>query len=185
MVMSVSLKLKRWLLMKAAVRRNVSMGRGVHVGPFSIVSAAKSLTIGENTYIGKYCTVQVNGTIGCGVLIANSVGIVGRLDHAFRPPGVLVRDGAWIGTDSRLALDPTNSIAIGDDVWIGYGCTILSGINIGRGAIISAGSVVRDNVPPYAIVSGNPAQRISWRFDDKGMKDHDASVLARYGESEI
>lgn len=58
------------------------------------------------------------------------------------------------------------NITVGDDVWIGYGAIILSGVNIGQGAVIAAGSVVTKNVPPYAIVGGNPAKVIKFRFDD-------------------
>lgn len=56
-------------------------------------------------------------------------------------------------------------IIIGDDVWIGYGCTILSGVHIGQGAVIAAGTVVNKDVPPYAIVGGVPARIIKYRFD--------------------
>lgn len=58
------------------------------------------------------------------------------------------------------------NIVIGDDVWIGYGATILSGINIGQGAIIAAGAVVANDVPPYSIVGGVPAKIIKYRFDN-------------------
>ena len=58
-------------------------------------------------------------------------------------------------------------IIIDDDVWIGYGAKILSGIHIGQGAIIGAGAVVTKDVPPYAIVGGVPAKLIRYRFDEK------------------
>lgn len=55
-------------------------------------------------------------------------------------------------------------IIIDDDVWIGYRSTILSGVHIGQGAVIAAGSVVAHDVPPYAIVGGVPAKVIKYRF---------------------
>ena len=55
---------------------------------------------------------------------------------------------------------------IGNDVWIGYGATILNGVTRGDGAIVAAGSVVVKDVPPYAIVGGNPAKIIKYRFTD-------------------
>ncbi len=55
-------------------------------------------------------------------------------------------------------------IIVDDDVWIGYGATILSGVHIGQGAVIAAGAVVSKDVPPYAIVGGVPAKVIRYRF---------------------
>ena len=58
------------------------------------------------------------------------------------------------------------NVIIGNDVWVGYGATILSGVSIGTGAIIGAKSVVTANVPPYAIVAGNPARVLRSRFSE-------------------
>jgi Acetyltransferase (isoleucine patch superfamily) len=60
---------------------------------------------------------------------------------------------------------------IGNDVWIGYGATIMPGIKIGDGAIIGAQSVVTRDVPPYSIVGGNPAKEIRKRFEDSVIED--------------
>ncbi len=62
------------------------------------------------------------------------------------------------------------NIIVGNDVWIGYGATILPGISIGNGAIIGAMSVVTKDVSDYAIVAGNPAREIRKRFDDTTIK---------------
>ena len=51
-------------------------------------------------------------------------------------------------------------ISIGNKAWIGFGVTILKGVNIGEGAVIAAGSVVTKDVPAYTIVGGNPAKFI-------------------------
>lgn len=56
-------------------------------------------------------------------------------------------------------------IIIGDDVWIGFNATILSGVNVGKGAVIAAGSVVTKDIPAYAIVGGVPAKVIRYRFE--------------------
>lgn len=61
-------------------------------------------------------------------------------------------------------------IIVEDDVWIGYGSIILSGVHIGQGAVIAAGSVVTKDVPPYAIVGGVPAKVIRYRFNDSVCK---------------
>ena len=57
-------------------------------------------------------------------------------------------------------------IIVKDDVWIGQRVTIMSGVEIGQGAVIAAGSVVTKSVPPYAIVGGVPAKLIKYRFPE-------------------
>lgn len=61
-------------------------------------------------------------------------------------------------------------IIVEDDVWIGYGATIMSGVHIGQGAVIAAGAVVTKDVPPYAIAGGVPAEVIKYRFDSEIIK---------------
>lgn len=62
-------------------------------------------------------------------------------------------------------------IIIGSDVWIGMGAIILSGVTLGQGSVIAAGSVVSKDVPPYAIVGGNPAKLIRSRFEEEIVKE--------------
>ena len=54
-------------------------------------------------------------------------------------------------------------VVIEDDVWIGANCVILSGVHVGHGAVVAAGSVVTKNVPSYALVAGVPAKVIKYR----------------------
>ncbi|WP_461248799.1 CatB-related O-acetyltransferase, partial [Treponema sp. R6D11] len=61
-------------------------------------------------------------------------------------------------------------IIIGDDVWIGLNAIICTGIKIGQGAIVAAGSVVTKDVEPYAIIGGNPAKLIKYRFEESIRK---------------
>lgn len=61
-------------------------------------------------------------------------------------------------------------IVIGNDVWIGTEAIILSGVHLGDGAVVAARSVVTKDVPPYAIVGGNPAKVIKYRFDETSIK---------------
>ena len=58
-------------------------------------------------------------------------------------------------------------IIIGNDCWIGYGAVIIGSVYIGDGAVVAAGAVVTKNVPPYAIVAGNPAKVVRYRFDEE------------------
>jgi len=77
-------------------------------------------------------------------------------------------------------------VNIGNDVWLGSGSTILSGVTVGDGAVIAARAVVTRNVAPYAIVAGNPARQIRWRFEQEEIR---AALLASawwsWPESEI
>lgn len=77
-------------------------------------------------------------------------------------------------THQHLADDTSVSkgaVDIGNDVWLGHQSLILSGVTIGDGAIIGAGSVVRQNVPAYAIVAGNPARVAGFRFPPEQIAD--------------
>nr|WP_240543233.1 CatB-related O-acetyltransferase [Bradyrhizobium canariense] len=162
--------------------KTVQTGQNFHLGLFSYVSAADKLVIGDDVYIGKFCSIQCNGSIGSGVLIANSVGIVGRKDHDLREIGVWIRNATWVGNSTRLARDTENWISIGDDVWIGFGAVVLSGIQIGRGAIVAAGAVVTRDVAPYEIVGGNPARPIGTRFSPAEIEIHECALSAGRGK---
>ena len=62
-------------------------------------------------------------------------------------------------------------VVIGNDVWIGQDALILSGVQIGNGAVIAARSVVKEDVLPYSIVAGNPAKHIKFRFSKSEIDD--------------
>lgn len=76
-------------------------------------------------------------------------------------------------------------VVIGNDVWLGTGCTILSGVTVGDGAVVAAQSVVTRDVPPYAIVAGNPARTVRWRFDEPTRVDLLASAWWTWPDAEI
>ena len=66
---------------------------------------------------------------------------------------------------SQHELKAPGRVFIGHDVWVGRSAIVLPGVTVGHGAVIGAGSVVTKDVPPYAIVAGNPAKLIRFRFD--------------------
>ncbi|PZE61654.1 acetyltransferase [Curtobacterium sp. MCPF17_001] len=134
----------------------------------SIIWAPTRLEIGNDVYVGKNCTLQFDGEIGDGVLIANNVGVVGRRDHDIRQIGVTIRRARWVG-DSRALSSQTR---IGDDVWIGFGAIVLSGISIGRSSIVGAGALVTKDVPENSIVRGSPAVVVGRRFDEDEYREH-------------
>jgi len=57
-------------------------------------------------------------------------------------------------------------VRVGNDVWLCSNCTVLSGVTIGDGAVVAAGAVVTRDVEPYAVVAGNPARFLKWRFPE-------------------
>ena len=156
-----------------AVRANVTLGKHIHLGIGTILWAPKQLSIGDNVYVGKGCTIECNGVIGDGVLIGNNVGIVGRHDHDFSAIGTHIRSAPWIGEPDYPSEKRDEGVYIGDDVWIGYGAIVLTGATIGRGAIVAAGSIVLGDVAPYSIVAGAPAEHRRWRFSEEEIVEHE------------
>lgn len=69
------------------------------------------------------------------------------------------------GKDGNPA--PRGDIVIGSDAWVTFGTWVLSGVTIGDGAVVATGSVVSKDVPPYAIVGGNPAKVIRYRHSEE------------------
>lgn len=70
-------------------------------------------------------------------------------------------------------------VIIEEDVGIGANVTLLNGVNIGRGAIIGSGSVIRNAVPPYAIMAGNPAKVVSFRFLPDTIVEHEQHLYPK------
>nr|WP_165139553.1 acyltransferase [Microbacterium endophyticum] len=132
------------------------------------------MTIGNDVYIGRNSTIEVDGSIGDHVLIANNVGVIGRKDHDIYEVGSTVRQAAGVrDAPTRLSL----TLTIGSDCWIGFGAVLLSGVSIGDHSIVAAGSVVRDDIPPNSIAAGNPAQVIKSRFSDEALVAHRTELM--------
>ncbi len=108
--------------------------------------------------IGRGCqlTCTEGITLGDDVLLGPGVLLVSN-NHEWTDPDRHIRDQGLRGAP----------IAVGDDVWIGANVVVLPGVTIGEGAVIAAGSVVRDDVGPYAVVAGAPARVVSRRGPDR------------------
>lgn len=159
-----------------SVRKNVSVARNVHIGIGSMLASFHGLTIGDNTYIGKFCTIVCDGEIGRGVMVADKVGLIGRYDHDFGAVGKRIRESPWIGDPHYSGPGKGLKIIVEDDVWIGYGAVVLSGVAIRRGSVIAAGSVVTKDVDAYSIVAGNPARKHAMRFTLDQIAEHEMSL---------
>lgn len=166
---------------KYIVWKKYAIGKNFHCARGVFMWARDGISIGDDFYIGKYSIIETNCKIGNGVIFANYVGVIGRYDHCFQEVGTPIRLSTnirdkkyhWKGTDEWTI--------IGDDVWIGYGSIILSGVNIASGCIIAAGSVVTKDTEPYSIYAGVPAQKVRDRFDSESdMAAHISLLKQRY-----
>lgn len=159
--------------------RRYAIGTGFHAGRGVVIWAPKKLCIGNNFYIGRYSQIECDAEIGNDVMLGNLVAFVGRYDHNYQQVGtptrlssqIRDRDYSWKGLGLK--------VVVGDDVWIGYGTVVLSGVTIGEGSIIAAGSIVTRDVGPYSIVGGNPARSIGRRFPSVDDEVSHASLYGR------
>ena len=115
--------------------------------------------IGDKLIVGKFCA------IGRGAKFIMN-GANHKLDGISTYPFYIFGNGWEKASPQEGELPYKGDTVIGNDVWIGYDATFMPGVTVGDGAIIAAKSVVVSDVPPYAVVGGNPAKCIRQRFDD-------------------
>jgi maltose O-acetyltransferase len=131
--------------------KNVNIEKGAYFG------LGSSIEIGDNSGIGTNCRIFGPISIGRDVIMAPDVVI-------------LTKNHKYDRLDIPMCLQGDTEIKpviIKDDVWIGIRSIILPGVEISKGVIIGAGSVVTKNIPEYAIVGGSPAKIIKFRYDKK------------------
>ncbi len=156
-----------------AIADDVRLGQNVKLANFINLYGC---SIGDNTKIGTFVEIQKNASIGNNCKIQS---------HSFVCEGVTIEDDVFIGHSVTFindkyprATDAAGSLQTEAD-WVvvptvvkkgasvGSGSTILCNITIGEGAIVGAGSVVTKDVPPGAIVAGNPAKLMRMVNDDE------------------
>lgn len=146
------------------ISEDVRLGKNVKLSKFINLYGC---TVGDNTKIGAFVEVQKNAVIGKNCKISS---------HTFICEGVTIEDNVFVGHNVTFINDsfPRATNASGelkaDEDWkveptlikrgasIGSGATILGNITIGENAVVGAGSVVTNDVPPDTIVAGNPAR---------------------------
>lgn len=126
---------------------------------YSLENNDYNLRFSNNIQVGKYCG------------LAHGLNFILSMNHDynkfFQNPVINTNIQDEI-SNKLLILDiiQKGQIIIQNDVWVGFGVSIMGGVKIGNGAIIAANSVVTKNVEPYSIVAGNPAKHIRYRFDE-------------------
>lgn len=115
--------------------------------------------VGDKLIIGKFCAIATNVKF-----IMN--GANHQTNGVSTYPFYIFGNGWEKAMPKEGDLPYKGDTVIGNDVWIGYEATIMPGVKIGNGAIIATKSVVTKDVPDYAVVGGNPAEIIKYRFDE-------------------
>lgn len=169
-------------MLKKILRKILRNSKPVAKQPWEIfytkeILKDKPYEIGEYTYgnpiiyfegegnlkIGKFCSIAFEG-------VKIFLGGNHRVDWATTYPFNKIVD---YPEATQITGHPSSKgdVIIGNDVWIGMNATILSGVTIGDGAIVAAHAVVTKDVPPYAIVAGNPARIVKFRFPEEIIKE--------------
>ena len=162
---------KRMILCKLLKSHFGSFGKGSSFDPItSSIANYQNIFIGDNVYIGPFANISADNVkifIGDDTIIGPELCIMAG-DHLFNKPGLFYHN-----SPKGVNMD----ITIGRNVWIGARTVILKGVKINDSSIVGAGSVVTKDVPEFAIVAGNPAKFIKWRFSDEDKKIHKNKVI--------
>lgn len=152
----------------ANIKQSVVIEDPVDIGPHTFFMSG---SIGRFTFINWNCEIFDAVHIGRFSTLARNV-VIGGVNH---PIDWLSTSFAFVKSHQfskatelenfqRLPRSDHRKTTIGNDVWLGANAMILKGITVGDGAVVGAGAVVTKDVPPYAIVAGNPASIIRMRF---------------------
>ena len=160
-------------------RQQLKIKAGVDIGRDCILRG--NLMIGPHCSVGDNCELlgdvslgeRSNLNRGIEVVREVKIGKYGAFardilfqekNHVISKPGMQMRFYNNV-LDSKLEHTSNGPISVGNGVWIGARDIILSAVSIGDGAIMGVGSIVTDDVEPYSVVAGVPADRVKWRFN--------------------
>lgn len=170
---------------KRAVRKLPKIERGVvrfqqrypgySIGPGSYgLPEVHDWQEGSTLSIGAYCSIAEGVQIFLGGH-HRSDWVTTYPFPAMLPQAAHIRGYAGTNGDVR----------VGSDVWLCSNCTVLSGVTIGHGAIVAAGALVTKDVEPYAVVGGNPARFLRWRFPEEQRQKLLQSAWWDWPEAEL
>ena len=145
----------------------------------------------------KDVSVEENVNIRFGLKIINNIGekVTIRKNTTLAPNVTIVTNNhvpvvgipIFLLTTSHIC-DKSKNITIEEDCWVGTDVKLLSGCHLGRGAIVGAGAIVTKDIPPYAVVVGNPARIVAVRFTEDQIIEHEMQLYSpehRFSKIEI
>ena len=118
----------------------------------------------ERLIIGRYCA------LASGVRFIMPGANHADLGPSTFPFGIFGEPWTELTMDLVMGAPSRGDTVVGSDVWLGYRALVLPGVTIGHGAVVAAASVVASDIPPYAIVGGNPARVIRRRYEDEDVE---------------
>lgn len=139
-------------------RLGMKIGKGSFVMKKNYFINPNLIDIGEYSHVNRDCILDARG----GITIGNSVSISHRVN--IMTGGHDLRDPHFVGVFSPVSIE--------DYVWVGANATILQGVHIGKGAVVSAGAVVTKDVEPYKVVAGIPAKPVADRPQNIDYRCH-------------
>lgn len=162
------------------VSGRLSLGEGC-----SVLSKSRfigNVAIGKFSRLGRNFEAHGNVSIGRFCAVAQDCFLIST-SHRMDLVALQVSFQSEIFPD--LELKRSNTIVVGDNVWLGKSVIVLPGVVIGNGAVVGAGSVVTKNVEAYSVVAGNPAKFIRFRFDADQIKRIESSNWTSLHPSEL
>jgi virginiamycin A acetyltransferase len=118
----------------------------------------------ERLIIGRY------SAIASGVRFIMAGANHADLGPSTFPFGIFGEEWGERTMDLVMGAPSRGDTVVGNDVWLGYRALVMPGVTIGHGAVVAAASVVTSDVPPYAIVGGNPARVIRMRYGEEDVE---------------
>lgn len=160
--------------------RFAQFGAGSAIGfPIATIFGESQIRIGENTMIGRHCSLTVGYSDQDrrdridGLVIGDRC-VIGTRSTFTAHESIVIGDDVWFGQDILVSdsghgyqdpnlpigvqLAPHEPVRIGSGSWIGHGVVILPGTNIGRNVVVAAGSVVRGTIDDHSVIGGVPAK---------------------------